>query len=165
MNFETITANLTSTDLPVFLFDIVPTLQSLYGILEDTKKEYERHNDIEDHDNIWTLVRFVESAVSFYHDNCGEGYMFDIMCDFYPDLSWSCNTSKNVCYKCEHYYKGKCSDTESKESLDSLDRLCPESKVLRSLIEVIEQNKEDYRDYDIDRVMLIVHDLITEVQQ
>lgn len=47
MNFETITANLTSTDLPVFLFDIVPTLQSLYGILEDTKKEYERHNDID----------------------------------------------------------------------------------------------------------------------
>lgn len=41
--------------------------------------------------------------------------------------------------------------------------MCDESKVLRGIIEHIEHTNQDYREYDIDRVMELVRIMIDSI--
>ena len=134
------------------------TLESLYTILSHLHLEISK--DPKYHDNIWTLVRHVEYVACAYDRTRAVGY---VLSDFYPDFNWKCIPYKNTCYQCKKYYKGKCLQTETKKSLDGEGLVCDESKVLRGIIEHIEHTNQDYREYDIDRVMELVRIMIDSI--
>lgn len=57
----------------------------------------------------------------------------------------------------------KTTNSVTKESLDGEGLVCDESKVLRGIIEHIEHTNQDYREYDIDRVMELVRIMIDSI--